>query len=77
MAKKWNDVDEDTAKECEKLFQNGGPRVYVKGADESYWRLRPSQLSASRAQRLAEVDEEVYARRKDCQRFVWKMARGE
>lgn len=74
---KWNPAEDDIARECERLFQNGGPRVYVQEPTGWGSTLKPTQLSATAALRCAETDQVVLARRKDGQRYVWKQAKGE
>lgn len=70
---KWIDAEEDRAKDCESAFQNGGPRVYVYGKWlYSDCPMRPSSLSASATIRLASPGDEVYARRKHGQKWLWK-----
>lgn len=69
---KWNAADEDLSRQCETLFQSGGPRVYVKDG----WKLSPSYLSATKAVELSFPGEVVFARRKDGQQYVWKFANG-
>jgi hypothetical protein len=66
---KWLEAEEGRAKECECAFQNGGPRVYVYND----WKQSPSSHSAAATIRLAFPGEEVYARRKHGQQWVWKM----
>jgi len=66
----WQPADESKAKECERLFQNGGTRVYT------LWRssgigLTPSTMSATRVARNLGPGEAVFARRKVRGTFVW------
>lgn len=57
-------ADDATSRECERLFQNGGPKVYVREQDAHAEALRPSPLSAKRAQESAFPGEQVFARHK-------------
>lgn len=78
MSKIWNDAEQDAASECEKLFQNGGPRVYVQQDGDSIWKLKPSAMSATKTLRnYAMKGDLVLARRKEGQRYVWKVAKGQ
>lgn len=54
--------------ECERRFQNGGPRVYVC---DSSGRLTPSGMSGARAARCAAAGESVYARKRAAGRYEW------
>lgn len=49
--------------ECERLFQNGGPKVYFQ--DEPGGPLRPSNFSARRSVEIRDVGQAVYARQKN------------
>ena len=57
------------AVECERAFQNGGPRVYTVEADGG---ILPSSMSARAAARCAFDDQTVYARQKQrAGRYEW------
>lgn len=62
-------TEEETLAECERLFQNGGPKVYVlrKRGDSPY--LYPSQLSGRATVLCAVKGESVYQRRKFGRRY--------
>ena len=74
----WQPADPAIAAECERLFQAGGPRVYLRPRNPSHaGDLRPSQMSAARmVSNYAEADETVLARRKTGQRYAWFSAAG-
>ena len=55
--------DEETKAECERLFQNGGPKVYFQ--DGPGGPLRPSHASASKSVRIADDGQAVFARLKN------------
>ena len=65
-------TSDEIAKQCETLFQNGGPAVYTYNPDRRT--LRPSYYSAARTVRLADSDHHVWARRKVSRetRYTWK-----
>jgi hypothetical protein len=69
---RWQDADERMARECEKAFQNGGPRLYVRQDDGSFI---PLHMTAAQAVRLT-TNGTVYARRKVGGRYVWRMVTG-
>lgn len=52
----------DIALACERLFQAGGPRVYVQDPDGT---IRPSYLSAARTVAHKDPEQTVWARRKN------------
>ncbi len=70
---------EEVASECEKLFQNGGPKIYFWNATTGS--LVPSFASSARfAAILARLDDngtKVFARRKvhGKQSYVWREVR--
>lgn len=72
----WQHAAEDIARECEKRFQNGGPRVFT--AERADCRdLTPCPQSAAAAARRATFSgETVLARRKSGSRYVWMMMKG-
>lgn len=59
---KWAPVRAEIAKECEALFQAGGPRVYIQYGDGP--KLCPSLNSAVTTVWAADPGVLVYARRK-------------
>lgn len=69
----WQAANRLMSHECEKRFQNGGPRVYV-GSFESELSIIPSPLSALLTLRNSEAGLVVYARRKIGKRYVWRCA---
>ena len=58
---------EEIARECERLFQNGGPRVYSAEGEH----LMPSSMSGAAAARCALPGQTIYARRKVGARYAW------
>ena len=58
---------EQIAKECERRFQNGGPRVYVCTGTL----VHPTLMSAKRAVEICEPGEQVWQRRKSGIRYEW------
>lgn len=72
----WQIADEDLARECEKRFQNGGPRVFT-AARADCRDLTPCHQSAAQAARRATFSgETVLARRKVGERYVWMLKKG-
>lgn len=67
---KWTPAQADAARECERLFQNGGPRVYVRDHDG---RLRSGFHSAKGEAEIADPGQVVYSRRKQPStgRYEW------
>lgn len=65
------DQEETVAHDCERAFQNGGPRVYVQDGLLAPT-LTPSSNSAKRALFLADSGQLVWARRKVGRTYVWK-----
>jgi len=55
--------DEETKAECERLFQNSGPKVYFQ--DTPGGPLRPSHVSASKSVGIADDGQAVFARLKN------------
>lgn len=66
----WLPADDKTAAECERLFQNGGPRVYEIWREGSRG-LMPVTLSATRAARNLNPGGMVYARKKVGGKYEW------
>jgi hypothetical protein len=66
----WAQVNDESAKTFETLFQNGGSRVYVA----EFGQTLPSSMSATGALRCAFPGAVVYARRKAEGRYRWMKA---
>src|SRR6185369_16471333 len=66
----WRPADEMMAGECERLFQNGGPKVYMLRRDGSR-ELIPTNLSATRVARSLSPGAAVFARRKVGGKYTW------
>lgn len=62
------DTHQEIAAECERKFQAGGPKVYIRSPNG---RLEPSQHSGRRSVQLAFKGESVYARRKYGREYRW------
>jgi hypothetical protein len=66
----WQRATEHMAHECERLFQNGGPKVYELWRDGSR-ELTPTHLSATRVARNLSSGGAVFARRKVNGGYQW------
>lgn len=65
----------DIQAECERLFQNGGPKVYTYNPERFIPHLRASHTTAKRALLHADAGDQVWARRKMRaeRRYEWVM----
>ena len=68
VALRWSVEDTEKARECERAFQAGGPRVYTCEGDG---RMRPSGMSAAATVRCAFPGTTVYSRRKVGNQYIW------
>jgi hypothetical protein len=69
---KWKPADAEAARECERLFQAGGPRVYSRDEARGDMRLLPWDHSPAAVLRFVGNDVVVYARRKVGRKYEWQ-----
>lgn len=65
------EAEDDAKTDCERAFQNGGPRVYVLVGGYHTRHLRPSSHSATRTLTHCEPGDIVMHRAKRGRVFVW------